>query len=102
MKTRRTQKAAAFLCSAIIAAGVLPALPGNPAAAADAVRFIRADGWFEAAAVEWEPVSGASGFNVYTDGKQTDSMLIRQYNGYYRADIPGLKAGSHTVRWYCM
>ena len=98
MKTRRTQKAAAFLCSAIIAAGVLPALPGNPAAAADAVRFIRADGWFEAAAVEWEPVSGASGFNVYTDGKQTDSMLIRQYNGYYRADIPGLKAGSHTVR----
>jgi pectate lyase len=25
-------------------------------------------------------------------------MLIRQYNGYYRADVPGLKAGSHTIK----
>ncbi len=57
-----------------------------------------AAGWFEAAYITWEPVSGASGYNVYADGKQIDSMLIRQYNGYYRADAVGLKAGTHTLK----
>ena len=98
MKKCRTKKIAAFLCSAAIAAGALPAVTGSTAAAADAVSFTRAEGWFETAVLEWEPVSGAEGFNVYADGKQIDSMLIRQYNGYYRTDIPGLKAGSHTVK----
>ncbi|MBP0967825.1 MAG: silent information regulator protein Sir2, partial [Oscillospiraceae bacterium] len=62
------------------------------------VTLTKAEGWFETVYAEWTPVSGASGYNVYADGRQIDSMLIRQYNGYYRTDIPGLKAGSHTVR----
>ena len=98
MKKHRTQKVAAFLCSALIAAGALPAVTGTRVSAADAVSFTRAEGWFETAVAEWQPVSGAGGYNVYADGKQQDSMLIRQYNGYYRADIPGLKAGSHTIK----
>ena len=46
----------------------------------------------------WSSVSGASGYNVYVDGTQIDSMLIRQYSGYMRADAVGLKAGSHTMK----
>ena len=40
----------------------------------------------------------SSGYNVYVDGTQIDSMLIRQYSGYMRADAVGLKAGSHTMK----
>ncbi|MBQ3566177.1 MAG: hypothetical protein IJA12_03250, partial [Oscillospiraceae bacterium] len=52
----------------------------------------------EAAYVTWAPVSGADGYNVYVDGVQIDSMLVRQYSGYFRADAVGLKAGSHTMK----
>ena len=98
MKKCRTKKIAAFLCSAAIATGALPAVTCSTVSAADAVSFSRAEGWFETAVAEWAPVADAEGYNVYADGKQVDSMLIRQYNGYYRADIPGLKAGSHTIK----
>lgn len=98
MKKNRTKQLAAFLCSAVLAAGTLPVVTGSNVSAADAVSFSHCEGWFETAAAEWEPVSGADGYNVYADGKQIDSMLIRQYNGYYRADIPGLKSGSHTIK----
>ena len=46
----------------------------------------------------WSSVSGAGGYNVYVDGVQIDTMLVRQYSGYLRADAVGLKAGSHTMR----
>lgn len=98
MKKNSTKQFAAFLCSAVLAAGALPVITGNIVSAADAVSFSRAEGWFETAVAEWTPVSGADGYNVYADGKQVDSMLIRQYNGYYRTDIPGLKSGSHTIK----
>ncbi|MBE6845298.1 MAG: silent information regulator protein Sir2 [Ruminococcus sp.] len=52
----------------------------------------------EAAYITWAPVSGADGYNVYVDGVQIDSMLVRQYSGYFRADAVGLKAGSHTMK----
>ena len=91
---RKTQAA---LCSVLIALSAIP-FAAQPVLAADAVTLTKADGWFETAYAEWAPLSGASGYNVYADGKQADSMLIRQYSGYYRADIPGLKAGSHTIK----
>ena len=99
MKMQKYEKIAAFLCSAALAVSAVQAAGSfGSAAAADAVSFTVADGWFETAYAEWAPVSGASGYNVYADGKQVDSMLIRQYNGYYRVDVPGLKAGSHTLK----
>jgi len=52
----------------------------------------------ESAYMTWAPVSGADGYNVYVDGVQIDSMLVRQYSGYFRADAVGLKAGSHTMK----
>ena len=55
-------------------------------------------GYAEGAYAEWKAVSGASGYNVYADGKKIDSMLIRQYSSCFRADALGLKAGSHTLK----
>ena len=76
--------------------------PTNTAMTADAaessVKVLSAVGYFEGMYATWSSVSGASGYNVYVDGKKSDSMLIRQYSGYMRADAVGLKAGSHTMK----
>ncbi len=67
-------------------------------AASSSVTITKSLGYQEGAYVEWTPVSEATGYNVYCDGVQLDSMLIRQYSGYFRADAVGLKAGSHTLK----
>lgn len=67
--------------------------------ASSSVSITKSAGYFEGAYAEWQPVSGADGYNVYCDGVQLDSMLIRQYkDGHLRADALGLKAGSHTLK----
>ena len=67
--------------------------------ASSSVSITKSAGYFEGAYAEWQPVSGADGYNVYCDGVQIDSMLIRQYkDGHLRADALGLKAGSHTLK----
>lgn len=68
------------------------------AASASALTINTAEGWLESAYVEWVPVSGASSYNVYADGKKIDDQLIRSYGSYMRADVVGLKAGSHTLK----
>ena len=67
-------------------------------AAEASVKINAAVGYAEGMYATWGAVSGASGYNVYVDGTQIDSELIRQYNGYMRADAVGLKAGSHTIK----
>lgn len=67
-------------------------------AANSSVVFTESAGYSEGAYAEWAPVTNATGYNVYCDGAQIDSMLIRQYSGYFRADAVGLKAGSHTLK----
>lgn len=67
-------------------------------AAGSSVVFTASKGYSEGAYVEWAPVANATGYNVYCDGTQIDSMLIRQYSGFFRADAVGLKAGSHTIK----
>jgi pectate lyase len=62
-----------------------------------------AAGWLESAYVKWQPVSNAQTYNVYYTGngftnQKIDNQLIRSYGSYYRADIPGLKAGTYTVK----
>ena len=59
-------------------------------------------GWLESAFVKWEPLDNSENYNVYyTGGDQTDmkidNQLIRNYGGYFRADILGLKEGSYTI-----
>ncbi|MBQ8928374.1 MAG: hypothetical protein IJ055_08915 [Oscillospiraceae bacterium] len=68
------------------------------AASTASVSVTASAGYAEGAYAEWSAVSGASGYNVYADGKQIDSMLIRQYASCFRADALGLKAGSHTLK----
>ncbi|MBQ4345615.1 MAG: hypothetical protein IJC75_00600, partial [Oscillospiraceae bacterium] len=101
MKTTNMRFAAA-LCGAAILFGsaAMPAaeVPSAVVYAADAVSFTASAGWFESAYCQWTPVDGADGYNVYCNGVQIDSMLIRQYNGYYRADAVGLAAGSYTLK----
>lgn len=62
-----------------------------------AVTVKSAEGWLESAFIEWEGVKGATSYTVLADGKAIDSQLIRNYGSYLRADVPGLKAGSHTL-----
>ena len=95
-----------FLASAMLMssftttdAGIVNLLDKNTVVtAAEAVSFINSEGYFEGAYAEWAAVSGASGYNVYCDGVQIDSMLVRQYPGYFRADVVGIKAGNHTIK----
>ena len=106
MKKRIASLAAAAVMTASCAAGTLSGtfslLAGSTAitahAAESTVKFISTVGYGEAVYAMWSPVSGASGYNVYVDGTKIDSMLIRQYSGYMRADAVGLKAGSHTMK----
>jgi len=70
---------------------------------AQQVTISEASGWLETAFVKWQPVSNAQTYNVYYSGagitdKKIDDQLIRSYGSYFRADIPGLKAGSYTVK----
>ncbi|MBE8725066.1 T9SS type A sorting domain-containing protein [Flavobacterium hungaricum] len=70
---------------------------------AQSVTINEASGWLESVFVKWQPVSGAQTYNVYYTGngftdKKIDDQLIRSYGTYFRADIPGLKAGTYTVK----
>lgn len=52
--------------------------------------------------MEWSPVAGADSYNVYyTGGGKTnvkiDNQLIRSYGTYFRADVPGIEAGTYTL-----
>ncbi|MDR7208488.1 T9SS type A sorting domain-containing protein [Flavobacterium piscis] len=67
------------------------------------IQINEAAGWLESAFVKWQPLSNAQTYNVYYTGngytdQKIDTQLIRSYGSYYRADIPGLKAGTYTVK----
>lgn len=69
---------------------------------AGAQTITKSAGWLESAFVEWSPVAGAESYNVYYTGggetnKKIDEPLIRSYGTYFRADVPGLAAGSYTL-----
>lgn len=66
-------------------------------------QITEAGGWLESVFVKWQPVSNAETYNVYFTGegivdRKIDNQLIRSYGSYFRADIPGLKAGSYSVK----
>jgi pectate lyase len=70
---------------------------------AQQVQINESSGWLESAFVKWQPVSNAQSYNVYYTGegntdRKIDDQLIRSYGSYYRADIPGLKAGAYTIK----
>lgn len=77
---------------------------GVALAAASANAAITASGgWFEAAYVQWEPISNAESYNVYYtksggSAVQLDDQLIRTYGSYVRADAIGLAPGTYTLK----
>lgn len=105
MKKRIMAIAASALVSVSSATGAIGGFVApmantmTTATAAEAsVKISSAVGYAEGMYATWGAVSGASGYNVYVDGTQIDSELIRQYSGYMRADAVGLKAGRHTIK----
>ncbi|MDE5565342.1 MAG: pectate lyase, partial [Oscillospiraceae bacterium] len=67
-------------------------------ASTSAVTVTASEGYVEGAYAEWSAVSNATGYAVYANDTKVDSMLIRQYPGCFRVDVPGLKAGSYTLK----
>lgn len=70
-----------------------------------AIKIKAYDGWNEAAYVEWELLDGATSYNVYVSGgsvgseyEKIDYQLVRNYGTYGRADIPGLSAGTYSIK----
>jgi len=64
------------------------------------VELIKVEGWLESAFVDWKPVEDAARYEVLYAGEgidptRIDGPLIRGYGDYFRADIPGLKAGRY-------
>ena len=68
------------------------------------VTISEAGGWFETSYVEWLPFAGATNYQVYVKGgdyadwTRLDYQLVRNYGTYGRADMPGLKAGTYTMK----
>lgn len=70
---------------------------------AQQTQILGGGGGLEAAFVEWSAVPGAESYNVYysgggVSGRKIDAPLVRQYAVGLRADIPGLKAGTYSIR----
>ncbi len=71
---------------------------GTLARASSSVTITKSTGYAEGAYVEWSAVENATGYNVYCDGVQLDTMLVRQYASCFRADAVGITAGTHTLK----
>jgi len=78
--------------------------PGGGVIVSGDVTIIESNGWLETLYVKWEKLAGAARYNVYyrggavSDWIKIDDPLIREYGTYFRADIPGLAAGSYQVK----
>ncbi|MBR4626647.1 MAG: right-handed parallel beta-helix repeat-containing protein [Ruminococcus sp.] len=106
MRKRAASAAAAAVltvtCIAAPSGSYSPFITGGSitadAAVETSVKILSSAGYGEGIYATWSSVAGASDYKVYVDGTKIDSMLVRQYPGYLRADAVGLKAGSHTMR----
>ncbi len=63
-----------------------------------AVQITESKGWLESVYAKWAAYAGAESYNVYCNGNKIDQQLIRQYPTYIRADVPGLAAGTYTLK----
>ena len=107
MEIRKSKKLMAYLLAFLMVASAMSPLfvKETFAASAKTLSITEAAGWLETAYAEWTPVDGAAGYMAYVKKAsesdaafvQLDSELIRQYAGYWRADAPGLAAGSYVM-----
>ncbi|HAC31635.1 MAG TPA: hypothetical protein DCF70_03305, partial [Treponema sp.] len=71
-------------------------ISGTPSGSGSGSGFVSAKGWLNSAYVIW--TASGSSFTVTCDGTTVDSLLTRKIGNQWRVDIPGLKAGSHTIK----
>ncbi|MCR4822857.1 MAG: hypothetical protein K5873_08325, partial [Treponema sp.] len=57
---------------------------------------VKAQGYLNSAYIVW--TGSPSSYTVTCDGVEVSSYLTRKIASQWRCDIPGLKAGSHTIR----
>lgn len=68
------------------------------------VNITEARGWLESAYAKWTLDDGASTYRVYIKGgdyadwTQVDKELVRRYPAYGRVDVPGLPAGTYSLK----
>ncbi len=73
-------------------------------AADDKISITKSEGWHESAYVLWDKLNTADSYNVYVRSEQggaytkIDDELIREYDGYFRADIVGLAKGNYLIK----
>lgn len=82
---------------------VIALLLFSVSALSQSITIYKSGGWIESAFVEWQHIGNAESYNVYYTGEgltdvKIDDQLIRNYGGYYRADVLGLKEGSYTLK----
>ena len=68
---------------------------------ASSISITKSAGYAEGAYVMWTGSTSDEYSVYYSNGgsyTQIDSMLIRQYSNYFRADVVGLKPGSYTLK----
>ncbi len=63
-----------------------------------AIQISESKGWLESVYAKWAPYDGAESYNVYCNGTKIDQQLIRLYPTYVRADVPGLAAGTYSLK----
>ncbi len=94
----------ALLSVSILLTSVQTAVFNSVVTAAETkVTISESNGWHESAYVKWTAYTGAEGYNVYVkpeNGEYTrlDSMLVREYAAYFRADALGLAAGDYVLK----
>lgn len=67
------------------------------------VQLTESAGWCESAYIKWNAFGTVQDYNVYYKSNQgsytkIDKELIRQYDGYYRADVLGLIPGQYIIK----
>ena len=91
-----------IICLALVMAMFTSVAVFGGVSASASSGITEAGGWFESLYAEWTPVNGADGYNAYygSEGSWTaiDGQLIRQYDGYYRVDAVGVKAGNYQIK----
>ncbi len=109
MKMKMMKKGMAVLLAIATVTAAVPAyaqeslnmnsVSSRVAAASNSSVVVTAQGGYgEGAYAEWSAVTDATGYNVYCDGQQIDTQLVRQYASCFRADVVGITSGSHTIK----
>ena len=70
--------------------------PGSAIPTGSGLTGVKAQGWLNSAYIVW--TGSPTNYTVTCDGVAVNSLLTRKIGSQWRCDIPGLKAGSHTIK----